>query len=233
MFTSFIEQDITSDSSFIYKPPDLNKNVTEIFGKLVSIYRALGDDRRSFSYNKAISVIEKLPFKIVNVDQVRHLPSIGKSMQDHIMEIVNTGKLSKLENFENDEKVQTINLFGEVWGIGPVTALKLYEKGHRTLDDLKNEKSLINSQKLGLKYFQDIKTRIPRKEIEEMEQLLQKAGEEILPGVRIGFLCEYTVLLLKKYGFLDICYCYFHIVTLLLKLSAENWTFYCLEKHAF
>nr|XP_048333166.1 DNA polymerase lambda isoform X3 [Ziziphus jujuba var. spinosa] len=148
-----------------YNPPDLNKNITEIFGKLVNIYRALGDDRRSFSYYKAIAVIEKLPFKIQNVEQVKHLPSIGKSMQDHIQEIVTTGKLSKLEHFEKDEKVRTISLFGEVWGIGPATALKLYEKGHRTLDDLKNEDSLTNAQKVGLKYFDDIRQRIPRKEV--------------------------------------------------------------------
>ncbi|KAM3303994.1 DNA polymerase lambda isoform X1 [Capsicum chacoense] len=173
----------TLDSSSLYKPPDLNQNITQIFGKLINIYRALGDDRRSFSYYKAIPVIEKLPFKIESMDQVKHLPGIGKSMQDHIQEILTTGKLSKLEHFENDEKVKTISLFGEVWGIGPSTALKLYEKGHRTLDDFRNEESLTHSQRLGLKYFDDIQTRIPRHEVEEMERLLQKVGEEILPGV--------------------------------------------------
>ncbi|XVF84892.1 hypothetical protein PTKIN_Ptkin17bG0075800 [Pterospermum kingtungense] len=170
-------------SSLPYTPPDLNKDITEIFGKLVNIYRALGDDRRSFSYYKAISVVERLPFKIESADQVKNLPGIGKSMQDHIQEIVSTGKLSKLEHFETDEKVSTISLFGEVWGIGPATALKLYEKGHRTLDDLKNEDSLTNAQKLGLKYFDDIKTRIPRHEVQKMESLLQKVAEEIMPGV--------------------------------------------------
>lgn len=145
----------------------------------------MGDDRRSFSYYKAIPVVEKLPFKIESADQVKDLPGIGKSMQDHIQEIVTTGKLSKLEHFETDEKVRTISLFGEVWGIGPATALKFYEKGHRTLEDLKKEDSLTHSQKLGLKYFDDIKTRIPRQEVQEMELLLQKTGEEILPGVDI------------------------------------------------
>ncbi|PIA62206.1 hypothetical protein AQUCO_00200300v1 [Aquilegia coerulea] len=173
------------DQSMSYSPPDLNRNVTDIFGKLINIYRALGDDRRSFSYYKAIPVIEKLPFKIESVDQVKHLPTIGKAMQDHIHEIVTTGKLSKLEHFENDEKVKTISLFGEVWGIGPATALKLYEKGHRTLDDLKNEDSLTNAQKVGLKFFEDIKKRIPRHEVQDMELLLQKAAEEILPGVNV------------------------------------------------
>ncbi|KAF5182545.1 Dna polymerase lambda [Thalictrum thalictroides] len=173
------------DQSMPYSPPDLNRNITDIFGKLINIYRALGDDRRSFSYYKAIPVIEKLPFQIESVDQVKQLPTIGKAMQDHIHEIVTTGKLSKLEHFENDEKVRTISLFGEVWGIGPATALKLYEKGHRTLDDLKNEDSLTSAQKVGLKFFEDIKKRIPRHEVQDMELLLQKAAEAILPGVSV------------------------------------------------
>ncbi|GMH20701.1 hypothetical protein Nepgr_022542 [Nepenthes gracilis] len=166
-----------------YNPPDMNRNVTEIFKKLIDIYRALGDERRSFSYYKAIPVIEKLNFKIESAEQVKHLPAIGKSLQDHIQEIVTTGKLSKLEHFEKDEKVCTISLFGEVWGIGPTTALKLYDKGHRTLEDLQKEESLTNAQKVGLKYYNDIKMRIPRHEVEEMEGLLKKVGEEVLPGV--------------------------------------------------
>lgn len=179
------KDDNASKPSLPYCPPDLNKNITEIFGKLINIYRALGDDRRSFSYQKAIPVIEKLDFKIESAEQVKHLPSIGKAMQEHIQEIVTTGKLSKLEHFETDEKVRTISLFGEVWGIGPATALKLYDKGYRTLDDLKNDDSLTHAQKIGLKYFDDINTRIPRHEVQEMELLLQKVGEEVLPGVII------------------------------------------------
>lgn len=62
-------------------------------------------------------------------------------------------------------QVKTISLFGEVWGVGPSTALKLYEKGHRTLDDLRNEESLTRSQRIGLKYFDDIQTRIQRHEV--------------------------------------------------------------------
>ncbi|XP_027925214.1 DNA polymerase lambda isoform X1 [Vigna unguiculata] len=176
------ESDVSSSS---YCPPDQNKNITEIFGKLVNIYRALGDDRRSFSYYKAIAVIEKLPFKIESADQINNLPSIGKSLKDHIQEIITSGKLSKLEHFETDEKVRTISLFGEVWGIGPSTAMKLYEKGHRSLDDLRNDGSLTNAQKLGLKYFDDIRQRIPRHEVQEMEHILQKAGEDVLPGIVI------------------------------------------------
>ncbi|XP_057832265.1 DNA polymerase lambda isoform X2 [Cryptomeria japonica] len=156
--------DTLDELSMLYNPPNLNRNITEPFENLRSIYKALGDDRRSFSYNKAISVLEKIPFKIVNVDQVKGLPAIGKSLQEHI---------------------RTISLFGEVWGIGPTTASKLYERGHRTLEDLKKDDSLTTTQKIGLKFFDDINKKIPRHEVEDMEALLQKAAECILPGVLV------------------------------------------------
>ncbi|KAM0824459.1 hypothetical protein ACQ4PT_070188 [Festuca glaucescens] len=182
---TFDAEEASSGEPTTYTPPDLNRNITEIFGKLINIYRALGDDRRSFSYYKAIPVIEKLPFKIESADQVKNLPTIGKSLKDHINEIVTTGKLSKLEHFENDEKVRAVNLFGEVWGVGPATALKLYDKGYRTLDDLQKDDSLTYAQRTGLKFFDDIKQRIPRHEVSEMEKLLQEVGKDILPGVII------------------------------------------------
>ena len=65
-------------------------------------------------------------------------------------------------------KVRTISLFGEVWGVGPATTLELYEKGHRTLDDLRKDESLTNAQRIGLKYFDDIKQRILRHEVSNM-----------------------------------------------------------------
>ncbi|KAK4773852.1 hypothetical protein SAY87_028871 [Trapa incisa] len=66
----------------------LNRNLTEIFGKFINIYRALGDDGRSYNYYKAIPVIEKLPFKIESAEHVKHLPSSGKSMQEHMSDFI-------------------------------------------------------------------------------------------------------------------------------------------------
>jgi hypothetical protein len=45
---------------------------------------ALGDDRRYFSYYKALSVLEKVPFKITSVDQIKGLPTIGKSLMENV-----------------------------------------------------------------------------------------------------------------------------------------------------
>lgn len=172
--------------SLSYMPPNLNQNITDPFTELRDIYKnALGDDRRSFSYHKAISVLEKLPFKIESFDQVKGLPTIGKSMLDNIQELLATGKLSKLEQFKNDERVHTLSIFSSIWGIGPVTAQKLYEKGYRSLDDLKDEPSLTSSQRVGLQFFDDLNVKIPRHEVAIMEALVKQVAEDIQPGMVI------------------------------------------------
>lgn len=172
-----------SPSSF-YIPPNLNENITERFTDLRDIYKdALGDERRSFSYHKALSVLEKLPFRIDHVDQLKGLPSIGKSIQDNIHEILTTGRLTKLENLKNDERVCTLILLSSVWGVGPVTARKLYEKGVRSLEDLNNEPSLTPAQRVGLRFRDDINAKIPRHEVKEMETLVKEVAEDIQPGM--------------------------------------------------
>lgn len=47
-------------------------------------YTALGDDRRAFSYYKALSVLEKVPFKITSVNQIKGFPTIGKSLMESV-----------------------------------------------------------------------------------------------------------------------------------------------------
>ncbi|BBN16358.1 DNA polymerase lambda [Marchantia polymorpha subsp. ruderalis] len=180
------DMEIQTQSPQSYTPPNLNKNITAIFDELKNIFGdALGDDRRSFSYYKANSVLEKLPFKITSVEEVKGLPAIGKSMQDQIAEILKTGKSSRLEHFKEDEKVRVVSLFGAVWGIGPSTAQKLYEKGHKTLEDLQNEESLTSAQKYGLRFHTDINKKIPRHEVQEMELLVKNCAESITPGISV------------------------------------------------
>lgn len=65
-------------------------NICHANSKFYCFASALGDERRSFSYYKAIPVIEKLPFRIESVDQVKNLPTIGKSLQDHVSKIYRT-----------------------------------------------------------------------------------------------------------------------------------------------
>jgi DNA polymerase lambda len=93
--------------------------------------------------------------------------------------------MSKLEHLKADKKVKVMSLFGAVWGIGPSTAQKLYDKGHRSLEDLKMDTSLTPAQRVGLEFHEDIIKRIPRHEVKEMEAIVQKAAAELRPNISV------------------------------------------------
>lgn len=60
-------------------------------------------------------------------------------------------------------------------GIGPAKAKELADLGVRTIEDLEHHKEKLTHQQLiGLQYFKDFETKIPRQEVEEIEKILRK-----------------------------------------------------------
>ena len=73
------------------------------------------------------------------------------------------------------ERSNPINLFGEIHGIGPKKAEELVKAGITTIEELeKNQDRLNDTQKVGLKYYKEIKERIPREEINEFRSIFSK-----------------------------------------------------------
>lgn len=56
-------------------------------------------------------------------------------------------------------------LFAGVWGAGTETTKQWFAQGFRTLDDLRTRARLTRMQQIGLKYYDDFNTRIPRDEV--------------------------------------------------------------------
>ena len=117
------------------------------------------------------------------------LPGIGESLAKKIWEIIDTGGLEKLEDFQSSEYIQTINLFGNIWGCGPSSAKQWYDQvrslslpslftsfnaiqGYRTLNDLRERAKLSENQQVGLKYYEEFLERIPRDEVMEIEAIV-------------------------------------------------------------
>eukprot|EP00475_Leptophrys_vorax_P045938 TRINITY_DN9706_c0_g2_i1.p1 TRINITY_DN9706_c0_g2~~TRINITY_DN9706_c0_g2_i1.p1 ORF type:complete len:300 (-),score=81.31 TRINITY_DN9706_c0_g2_i1:11-910(-) len=97
-----------------------------------------------------------------------------------IKEIVNTGSLEKLRAMENDPKVKTLLMFSNVWGAGSATALKWYNAGYRSLQDLINSGTLNFQQEVGVKYYDELLTRIPRAEVVQLEGIVRETCLDIL-----------------------------------------------------
>lgn len=83
--------------------------------------------------------------------------------------------MNKLERYRRDEKFLALDDLCQVWGIGPNKAMRLFEKGIKTLDDLrKNQDSLTKSQRMGLKYIEEFRLKISYEEIEAILLTVRK-----------------------------------------------------------
>jgi DNA polymerase/3'-5' exonuclease PolX len=50
------------------------------------------------------------------------LPGIGSRLAEKIVEIMETGSMTKLEEYQADTDIPVMDLFGQIWGIGPAQA---------------------------------------------------------------------------------------------------------------
>ena len=72
-----------------------------------------------------------------------------------------------------------MTLFAGVWGAGVETTKQWFAQGFRTLDDLRNRARLTRVQQIGLKYYDDFNTRIPRDEVTRIETIVIETDVEI------------------------------------------------------
>jgi DNA ligase (NAD+) len=142
-----------------------NEDFIKILGELYTIYNQQGEPFRAKAYQKAQETIMTFNTNIIEpTKQLKGLPGIGDTILAKFEEYVKTGTLAILEKERNNP----INLFTQIHGIGPKKAQELIGMGITTIDQLKSSSVKLNDiQKLGLKYFEDINQRIPRKEIDE------------------------------------------------------------------
>ena len=130
------------------------------------------------AYNKAIKTIEKLDFKINYIKQVDKLKGIGTSILEKIHEFLLNGKINKVEEIKpllnnKSDKDEIIELFTNIWGVGDVKANDLYNKGYRTLEDIKKNINVLNrQQQIGFKYYHDLLNKIPRLSITVIQTII-------------------------------------------------------------
>lgn len=146
-----------------------NEEFINLMEKLSNIMLKQGEPFRARAYQKAQETIMSYPNDIVEPNQLKGLPGIGSTIIEKLKEYVETGTLQVLER----EKHNPVNILGDIYGIGPKKAEELVKSGIKTVQDLElRQNELLNdTQKIGLKYHNQIIQRIPRQEIEEYEHI--------------------------------------------------------------
>jgi NAD-dependent DNA ligase len=138
--------------------------------KMADIMLKRKEPFRSRAYQKAQNTIINFPEKIIDPIQLKGLPNIGATIMENLQEYIKTGTLKIIEA----EKQNPVNIFIEVYGIGPKKAKELVDKGIYSIEQLKENQQLLNDvQRIGLKYYKDILQRIPRAEIEEYKAIFE------------------------------------------------------------
>ena len=65
--------------------------------KLLKVYTNERDKGRMIAYRRAISFLKALPFEIKSADDMKDMPTLGDKIKRKIVEVIQTGKLKKVE----------------------------------------------------------------------------------------------------------------------------------------
>lgn len=167
-----------------------NENIINEFKKLVKQIqfdidhadnrkKKLANMFRLQNIKKVLKIIELYPNKIKSSSQLKGIPGVGKGSLERIDEILNTGKLSEInESAINDKYLEYLDELENVFGIGRKLAFELFSKHNvKSIDELKKmydegKISLPDNVVKGLKYYGVSKGNIPRQEIDIIYNLL-------------------------------------------------------------
>lgn len=161
----------------------MNKELLNNLKILQDYYKKVGDNWRVLAYTKAITAISAYPEEITSRAQAMKIKGVGKGIADKIQEFLKFGKIEKVEDAKKEmgeidkkrtTKEQIIDSFKKIWGVGPVKAEELFNKGMRSISDIhkKGEKFLTANQIVGLKYYDDLLEPIPREYIRIFDGVL-------------------------------------------------------------
>ncbi|XP_061685918.1 DNA polymerase lambda isoform X3 [Syngnathoides biaculeatus] len=163
------------------KSNNFNKHITDKLELLAKAYTHQGDKWRALGYSKAVNALKSYHKPVTSYQEACLIPGIGKRMADKIDEIMESGHLRKLDHI--GEAVPVLELFTNIWGAGTKTAQLWYQQGFRTLEDIRTKAHLTNTQKIGLKHYNDFLDRMPREEAAAIEKVVRQAAQAIDSGL--------------------------------------------------
>ena len=163
---------------------DMKEEFIAILYELEDMMMRYGEPYRALAYQRAAVAIavHMKDTPVTCVDQVAGLPGVGKTIIKKLQEYMDTGKINALDKRKGTGQAALT----QVYGVGAKKAATLVALGYNSVDELskdvdKEGLGLSAATKLGLRYFDDIEERIPRREIEEFEEIVTPIFESSTP----------------------------------------------------
>ncbi|GIL98811.1 hypothetical protein Vretimale_4007 [Volvox reticuliferus] len=146
------------------------------------LYLGREDQFRIKAVDRAMGILVRMSWPLEAPDQLKQL-HLGRGSEEKVAEILATGRLSRNDAYEHDEKQVTIRKFMQVWGCGESTARRWWASGSRSLDDVRQRTDLTAQQRLGLRHFDDFQHRIPRAEVSLVATVVRRVTIESLQAL--------------------------------------------------
>ncbi|KIM81993.1 hypothetical protein PILCRDRAFT_820879 [Piloderma croceum F 1598] len=185
-----IKRGFTCDSKVNRSEGSKNQDIIEKLQELMELHKSKpskDDFWRGFSYSKAIGPIRNHPRRIRSYAEARSIRGVGDKTAEKIMEIIQTGGLRRIA-FENTGDVEAAKIFTGIYGVGQTIAYRWYASGCRTLDDVRTGKGgvkLSPAMEIGLRFYDDINSRMPRGEAEKIFKLIKPIALSLDPKLFI------------------------------------------------
>lgn len=165
----------------------MNSKLIASFEKLRNHYNDIQDKGRTIAYNRAIVILKSFDERIEHISQLEGIKGIGSTIISKVNEFLQKGEIDAVNEIRQNEKKRggeqksnnVIDEFEKIWGVGPVKAKKLFEE-HKTtsIHELKQRTELLtDQQRIGLKYFNELQMKVPRKIIKKFENILNDVFE--------------------------------------------------------
>lgn len=160
----------------------INQKIVDELTKLAELYKQ--DSSLKFKYsaiNKAIVYIKQYPYEIKSGEYAKeNISNIGKGIAERIDEIISTGTLSELSKLSKQQGQpidNPVEILKSITGVGDTRAQKLVKMGITTISEYKKaiKEGRVKSTHhidIGLKYYDNLKERIPREEIDNLKKVI-------------------------------------------------------------
>ncbi|KAI5811154.1 hypothetical protein DFH27DRAFT_11760 [Peziza echinospora] len=148
------------------------------------------------AYSTAISAIQAYPYALISSAELAQLPGCDGKASALFHEYIHSTptpaskpddnrRIKVVTDLEKDEEFQILKTFHAIWGVGAKTARGFYfEKGWRSLDDVVEFgwNKLSRVQQIGVKYYDELETKIVRDEVERIGRIIGEAANVLRPG---------------------------------------------------
>ena len=168
-----------------------NKKIIENLKILADYERINNEPFKVKAYEKVINSIELYDKNIEGLEDIKQIKGIGKKIEDKIIEFLNTGNITEVNNVINDPKYILGNKLKGIYGIGPAKITELMTK-ITNFEELKEHSELLNDkQKIGLKYYDDLNLRIPIAEGHNHFKIVKKILNNLYKDIEFELVGSY------------------------------------------